>query len=86
MHAYLTMPTIGENNSPLDLWKANASSFPRLSILAKCSPALADTETSSERVFSIGGNTVTNKRTNLLSQRLREIIFCHDNPPWGVFF
>ncbi|EFN83309.1 Zinc finger BED domain-containing protein 1, partial [Harpegnathos saltator] len=64
---------------PLMWWKANASQFPTLAPLARHYLNIAATETSSERVFSVGGNIVTNKRTNLLADNVRQIIFCHDN-------
>lgn len=79
MEAYLQMPTIGEDEDPLAWWTANKAAFPVLAPLARYYLALAATETSSERVFSVGGNVVTQKRTNLLSQHVRETVFCHDN-------
>lgn len=79
MENYLKLPVIGEQDDPLAWWRANALSFPSLVPLARHYLAIAATETFSERVFSVGGNIVTNKRTNLLAENVRQIIFCHDN-------
>ncbi|XP_020298431.1 zinc finger BED domain-containing protein 4-like, partial [Pseudomyrmex gracilis] len=65
---YLKSPTISEQEDPLTWWKVNALTFPFLVPLARRYLAIAATETSSERVFSVEGNVVTNKRTNLLAE------------------
>lgn len=61
---YLKLPAIGEQDDPLAWWKANSSQFPSLAPLARHYLAIAATETSSERVFSVGANVVTNKTTS----------------------
>lgn len=75
----MKLPTIGEQEDALAWWRANALTFPFLAPLARHYLAIAATETSSERVFSVGGNVVTNKRTNLLAENVRQTVFCHDN-------
>lgn len=74
MENYLKLPTIGEQDDPLEWWKTNAATFPFLIPLARHYLTIAATETSSERVFSVGGNIVTNKRTNLLAENVRDYI------------
>ncbi|XP_071640285.1 zinc finger BED domain-containing protein 4-like [Temnothorax longispinosus] len=85
VEAYLQIPTIGADEDPLAWWRVNKAAFPLLVPLARHYLALAATETSSERVFSVGGNEVMQKRTNLLSQHVRETVFCHDNIPESYF-
>ncbi|KAK3918537.1 E3 SUMO-protein ligase ZBED1 [Frankliniella fusca] len=59
--------------------RANQSVFPNLSLVARHYLAIAGTEASSERVASTGSNVCTPKRTNLLSEHLKELVFLHDN-------
>ncbi|CAL1672396.1 unnamed protein product [Lasius platythorax] len=76
---YLSQPTIGGNEDPLAWWKANQNIFPLLAPLARHFLGLAAKETACERVFSVGGNIVTPKRTTILPEHVKEIVFCHDN-------
>lgn len=75
----MTQSTIDDKEDPLNWWKVNQNTFPALTPLARHFLASTATETDSERVFSVGGNIVTSKRTTLLSEHVRKIIFCHDN-------
>ncbi|KAK3916831.1 E3 SUMO-protein ligase ZBED1 [Frankliniella fusca] len=79
VEAYLATPTIDEDKDPLEWWRENAEKFPMLLPVAKHYLGLAPTEVDSERVFSVGGNTCTKKRSNLLPDHLKEIIYIHDN-------
>jgi hypothetical protein len=53
------------HQDPLRWWKHHAFSMPYLSKVARCYLAIPATSASSERVFSIGGLTVTDKRSRL---------------------
>jgi hypothetical protein len=77
--AYLSSPVIDEDDDPLAWWKSNKESFPYLLPLARHYLGIAATETESERMFSVSGNTWTDKRANLSPEHLREIVYIHDN-------
>lgn len=70
---------IDEDDDPLDWWKSNKESFPHLLPLARHYLGIAATETESERMFSVGGNTCTDKRANLSPEHLSQILYIHDN-------
>ena len=63
---YFSEPCTPRNSNPLVWWKANSLCYPRLSQLVKLLFAVPATSTSSERLFSVAGLTVTrmlNKNT-----------------------
>lgn len=77
---YLSLPTIDvETGDAIKWWKTNGHSFPNLLPLASEYLGICATEVPSERVFSDGGNTVGPKRTCLLTEHVREIVFLHGN-------
>ena len=51
--------------------------WPQLSSVAKVSLAIPATETSSERVFSIDGRTVEDRRMQLSTDAIDNILFVH---------
>jgi hypothetical protein len=70
-----------KNVCPLHWWATHETIFPRLAILAKkylCCPA---TSTSSERVFSLGGDIIDDKRSRLDPELVDILIFLHANMP-----
>jgi hypothetical protein len=76
---YLDMPQIGINNDPLAWWKMHSIKFPILSELSKIYLAIPATSTSSERLFSDAGNLLTNKRTRMLPELFKRMIFLKKN-------
>ncbi|KAK3929629.1 Zinc finger BED domain-containing protein 4 [Frankliniella fusca] len=77
---FLSLPTIDvETGDAVSWWKSNKQSFPHLLPLAAEYLGICATEVPSERVFSDGGNTVCPKRTRLLTEHVREIVFLHGN-------
>ena len=67
------------NSDPLAWWKANSLHYPRLSQLVKPLFAIPGTSTSSERLFSIAGLTVTRLRSGLIRENVNVLIFLHNN-------
>lgn len=63
----------------LTFWREKASAMPLLSTLAQKVLCIPATSTPSERVFSIAGLTITNKRSQLSPHNVNKIIFIHDN-------
>ena len=67
------------NSDPLAWWKANSLRYPRLSQLVKPIFAIPATSTSSERLFSVAGLTVTRLRSSLTREIVNALIFLHNN-------
>ncbi|KAE8740955.1 hypothetical protein FOCC_FOCC013529 [Frankliniella occidentalis] len=68
-----------EDCNPLDWWKHHKQDYPHIYPLARHYLGLAPTEVPSERMFSVGGNTCTKKRSRLLTDHVKEMIYIHDN-------
>jgi len=67
------------SSDPLAWWKANLLCYPHLSQLVKPLFAIPATCTSSERLFSVGGLTVTRLRSSLSRENVNALIFLHNN-------
>ena len=79
LEKYLTEPPPPRRDNPLVWWQLNAGRFKVVSYVARrllCVPA---TTTSSERVFSIAGLTVTKLRSNLKPKNVDALIFLNKN-------
>jgi hypothetical protein len=63
----------------LEWWHSKEQDFPLLSKVAKKYLCIQVSSTSSERVFSTGGNTVTAKRTKLDPTNVHMIVYCNIN-------
>jgi len=79
LYSYLRMPSISLEEDVLSWWKANQHLFPTLTQLAKKYLCISATSAPSERLFSVGGNIVTDKRCLLSSEHIRSLICLHDN-------
>jgi hypothetical protein len=60
-------------------WKAQASHLPLLAEIARKILAYPASSSSSERIFSTGGDVVTAKRMNLDPGSVERLVFYHDN-------
>ena len=60
--------------SPLKFWKEQSSKFPKLSTIARSVFAIPATQNKTERSFSAAGNTLTDLRTCLDPEHLRELL------------
>lgn len=76
---YLNLAPIGLNNDPLNWWKLYSTKFPFLSELSKIYLAIPATSTPSERLFSDAGNLLTTKRTRILPELFKRMIFLKKN-------
>jgi len=76
---YLTMKSIPLHDDPLLWWKQRSHLFPVLTVLVRKYLCVAATSAPSERLFSDGGNIVSDKRHLLDVELIRSLIFLHDN-------
>lgn len=60
-------------------WRHNVCNYPVMANLAKIILATPATSAPAERIFSLAGDIVTKKRSNLSSFKLNYIIFIHEN-------
>ena len=72
---YLISPEITDNL--LTFWQSKSSQWPMLSKLAQTVLAIPATETSSERVFSIAGRTLEDRRSRLKVGTVDDLLFVH---------
>ena len=79
MEQYFTEPTLARKESPLALWKDNASRFPYLSQVAHSILNIPATSTPSERVFSAAGLIVLPMRACLKSKNVDALVFLNKN-------
>ena len=71
---YFSETCTPRNSNPLVWWKANSLRYPRLNL-----SAIPATSTSSERLFSVAGLTVTRLRSSLSRDNVNALIFLHNN-------
>ena len=60
-------------------WKDTAFIYPNMAQLAKKYLNIPATQASSERLFSLAGNILTDDRGLLLDEHVEEIAFLHEN-------
>jgi hypothetical protein len=76
---YLKMAKPRKNSCILEWWKVNSTRLPSLSKLARSYLATPASSSSSERMFSIAGNIINCRRTNLAPETVDKLIFVRDN-------
>jgi len=76
---YLQEPLIARSNDPLKWWNENKNIYPTLFEIMKRRFCIQGTSVPSERMFSKGGQVVTEKRNRLSSKRVEQIIFLNFN-------
>jgi len=76
---YLSLPQFSLKTDPYKWWAGNQNRFPILSYLAKKYLSISATSTSSERLFSQAGNTMTAKRTQLKPKFFEKLLFLKKN-------
>jgi len=67
------------DEDPLSWWKKNETRFPYLARLAKKYLAIQASSASPERLFSIAGNLITDRRSSLTPDHVKEIMFLKSN-------
>ena len=66
-------------DNPLTWWKEKLASFPNLSLLARKYLGIVATSVPSERLFSVAGLVVNNKRASLQPINVEKLVFLHHN-------
>lgn len=74
---YTEMAVMDNEVEILDWWKINKTSFPKLAKLARSVLCIPASSSSSERVFSAAGRTISQRRTALKPSTVDAIIFLH---------
>ena len=72
---YLSHPLLDVEESALDWWKVEAVRYPTVAKLARKCLCLCATSVAAERVFSCGGNIVTDRRTCLKPEKVDSLVF-----------
>lgn len=76
---YSSFKRIGLTECPLKWWKENESNFPHLAKIAKKYLSAPPSSVFSERVFSLAGNIITERRSSLLSSKAEMLVFIKSN-------
>ena len=79
VNLYLDYPSLCIDESPLRWWKIEVARLPLLSTVARKYLSVCATSVPSERVFSVGGNIVTSKRSVLKPEKVNQLIFLAKN-------
>jgi zinc finger BED domain-containing protein 1 (E3 SUMO-protein ligase ZBED1) len=67
---------------PIVYWRKMHSVYPHLAELARKYLAVPATSVPCERLFSVAGNTITEKRNRLSLETAAHLIFMHENKEW----
>ena len=76
---YIAEKNISAKDCILKWWNENSSRYATLARVAKNILGIPATQVYSERLFSLAGNVVTQKRTCLLTERVEHICFLSAN-------
>ena len=76
---YKKIENLPKNENPFNWWKGNQKIFPRLSILAQKYLSCPPSSVESERVFLVGGNIYTARRSRLRAELGEKLIFLNYN-------
>ena len=79
LQSYLMSPVITENADPLLWWRQNKDRFQQLAPLARKLLSIPPGSVDSERLFSVAGDIVTDKRTSLACEKAEQLIRSHYN-------
>lgn len=80
MALYTSLPLLKDKSSdPLDWWRRNQGSFPKLAALARKYLCVQANSCASERAFSKAGNIVTDKRICLKPEKVNMFVFMSCN-------
>ena len=79
INRYLMLTVIKRMDDPLEWWKENSVSFPRLSKVARKLLHIPATSTASERLFSKAGELISSRRSCLKPSVVDKILFLNKN-------
>ena len=68
-----------EKDDVLIFWKEHSTKFPMLSSIVGDLYAIPGSNTIVERLFSSSKNTVTDRRTNLVAEKINKLLFLQKN-------
>lgn len=76
---YIDDKILHKAQSPLDWWKNNANSYPHLAILVRKKLNALATSVPCERLFSVAGNIISDRRTRLGVRKVQQMLFLQQN-------
>ena len=76
---FIKLPILPMTVDVLLFWKEHQRTFPMLAKIVKRYFCIQSTSCSSERTFSIGGDTVTAKRNRLDPKNVHMLVYIRDN-------
>lgn len=78
---YLSEIPINRSQNPLAYWKLNENRFPHLAPLARAYLSAPCTSIESERLFSLAGHVVDDKRSRLSGEKAEMLLLIKKNLP-----
>jgi len=72
--------SIDSGSDLLNYWRGKEDIWPKLSMCAKCVLSTPATSTSSERLFSLAGRTLDDRRSQLNREIVNRLLFLHGLP------
>ena len=79
LHRYQLEEPLDLESDPLKWWHQRRTTYPHLSTFLQSVWSLVATSVPSERVFSIAGNVVNEKRSRLLPENVDKLVFLYEN-------
>ena len=76
---YLKESPITIDYCPLNWWKEHHQEYPHVAKVARAYLAIPGSQSTSERMFSLAGNIVTEKRGCTLTNHVEQIAYLNDN-------
>lgn len=79
LHRYLLEEPLDLESDPLKWWHQHHTTYPHLAKFLCSVWSLVATSVSSEQVFSVAGNVVSEKRSRLLPENVDRLVFLFEN-------
>ena len=79
MQQYLRISNLERKEDPLEWWKRNCHSYPKICRLAKKYLSIPGTSVPSERIFSKAGQIVSERRNRLKPKNVNMFVFLNNN-------
>ncbi|CAF4948117.1 unnamed protein product [Pieris macdunnoughi] len=76
---YLDDTVLSPDTNPLEWWRINQQIYPNLAKLAKIKLNAMASSVPCERLFSVAGNILTERRSRLGSRKLEQLLFLQQN-------
>lgn len=81
VQAYLSELPIKKSEDALEFWKVHKTQYPALAPLAKTYLSAPCTSVDSERLFSLAGHIIDDRRNRLAGERAEMLLFVKKNMP-----